>query len=158
VALGARRTRAILRFRGGVRIAPPELVRVLSFPLFACLLGLLGLSSLPGCTAQTQSECDGVCDPVALHLYVRDVATGLPVCDATVVASTDDGGPDQVLFVGTAPDGSCEYAGGSAFAQYHVRVTAAGYEPTEVEATVHTNEEECCPAPQTVSVGLTPAP
>jgi hypothetical protein len=110
--------------------------------------------------------CSSTCQYQTI-VTVTDAATGLPICGATVTASTPVYGlPDASVPFSYDPavDGGCSgrYAAaivGSPAEMFSVQVDAAGY--ARASTSVHGLQTDGCPSPgmcasQAVSVALSP--
>lgn len=133
-------------------------VKVMSWTWRACLLGVLVLVLGTGCSLgaalgvavgvgalATIVATAGCYD--AVEVTVRDAVTGMPNCNATVVARSASGS--------TTRFNSCFYAQVPT-GKWTVRAERAGYRPATTELLVD-DSKGCRPSLQTIEIWITPA-
>ena len=85
----------------------------------------------------------------ALNVSVRDLASGAPICDATVLA-LPDGGPSYPL----RQTGACTYAGAEERdGGFTVLVIAPGYKTARASG-IHVGRDECHVIPVQLTFAL----
>jgi len=109
---------------------------------------------MAGCASANMPNDPGVvCTAIAissLNVTVRDAATGVPVCDASVMAIHD--GTTYPL----RQTGDCRYAGPEERdGLFEVRVQKAGYIPASF-INIRVHRDECHVIPVAVNVDLPP--